>query len=119
MARIYWAALLYQIVGCCSFAAAAAIPTVIAVAADASPSERHAAADLAATLNKIGGSTHAAFAVVAATKQRAGKPQIAVGFGAATLLGVPRSSLAGLGLEGYIAATGPAAAAGECALYQW
>ena len=79
------------------------LPTVITTALDASPSERHAASDLAATLNNISGAARA-FRVVAATRQRAiTTPQIAVGFGAATVLGVPPPDLKGLGLEGFVA----------------
>ena len=66
------------------------LPTVITTALDASPSERHAASDLAATLNNISGAARA-FRVVAATRQRAiTTPQIAVGFGAAARGHSPR-----------------------------
>jgi hypothetical protein len=81
----------------------ARLPPVITVDAKASISERHAADSLAAFLNRISGAT--SFVVQPADAVVKGTPQIAVGFGAATLLGVHLAALEGLGLEGLLATT--------------
>jgi hypothetical protein len=93
---------------------AAPFPTIITAAADASPAERHAAYELASTLNSIGAQR---FSVANATKQLATKPQIAVGFRASVLLGVPVTDFHGLGLEGFICkAAGSSAPTGSAVL---
>jgi hypothetical protein len=76
---------------------------VITVDAKASVPERRAAESLAAFLNRISGA--ASFEVWPADAAIKGTPQIAVGFGAAMLLGVHHAAVEGLGLEGVLATT--------------
>ena len=79
------------------------LPAVITVDAKASVPERRAADSLAAFLNRISGT--ASFRVRPADAAIKGTPQIAVGFGAAALLGVHRAAMESMGLEGVLATT--------------
>ena len=78
------------------------IPRAITCAANASAPERAAANELVRALRSIIGPGAAVPPVTNATLATAKTPQLAVGYGAARLLGVPAASLAGLGREGYI-----------------
>ena len=78
------------------------IPRVVVCATNASAPERAAAASLVSFLNAILGDAAAVPPVINATHATAGMPQLAVGYGAARLLGVPAASLTGLGREGHV-----------------
>lgn len=86
-------------------AAAVPIPSQVVVGPNASAPERHAAAELVQMLANISASPRA-FAV-AESSAAGGGAQIAVGWGAATKLGVPAQLLGGLGREGYLASSQP------------
>ena len=77
----------------------APVPLTVACAANASASERHAAAELAHYLEAI---TAKPVLAINATRSTANTPQLAVGYEAARLLGVSASALTSLGREGYV-----------------
>ena len=77
-----------------------AVPRTVAVAANGTAAERHAASQLAQFIGSIAGGE--AVPVVNATASAAAQPQLAVGYHASRLLGVPAAALAGLGREGYV-----------------
>lgn len=74
------------------------IPRTVACAANASVPERYAAEQLVHYLRSI----EAQVSLVNATSQLATTPQLAVGYGAARLVGVHAASMTGLGREGYV-----------------
>ena len=78
------------------------IPLVVSCAANATAPERAAAEEMVGYLRSILGHAATVPPVLNATRDTAKTPQLAVGYGAARLLGVPAASLAGLGREGYI-----------------
>jgi hypothetical protein len=79
------------------------VPLVVTIAANASAAECFAAEELARYLRTItNGSSSTAVLLVNATSAAAAAPQLAVGYGAARLLGVPAGQLQGLGREGYV-----------------
>jgi hypothetical protein len=85
-------------------AAAPPIPTLITVAASATVVEQRAATELASYLNNISAGTPLFHVQPASTSNKA-TPQLAVGYDAAVLLGLPSGALAGLGMEGLLVST--------------
>ena len=85
---------------------ASPIPKVITIGAGASPSEQHGASTLLQTLNAIAGSKlfHLRINGTSLSSTAGAEPQIAVGYGAATSLGLSPATIgaAALGLEGYM-----------------
>jgi hypothetical protein len=78
-----------------------AIPTKIAVSADATEAENSAATELTSFMNRISGAPH----LYAVQRPQKGVSQLAVGYGAALALGIEPQAVAGLGLEGYVLIT--------------
>ena len=94
------AAMLLALAGVGGVGGGHAVPRTVAVAANGTAAERHAASQLAQFIGSIAGGE--AVPVVNATGSAAAQPQLAVGYHASRLLGVPAAALAGLGREGYV-----------------
>jgi len=96
--------LVSSIVGCALAPATSGdfCKTVVAVAADATEPERDAAAEIAAMVGTLCGAVPLKLTTPAAAQ---GQPQLAVGVGAATAIGVAPSDLSfsALGAEGFVA----------------
>jgi len=87
---------------CAAVLGAPEVPLLVAVSSKASVSEQAAAQWLASYLTNITSQK----CVVTDPQSAKGKAQLAVGYEAATALGVNPSALASLGLEGYLVQAG-------------